>query len=102
MIIQFNDKYRINSDKHSWFIQEYKGEQVDKRDGIKKPVWKGTKWYSTFTDCLLQAAEMSIRTSSASTPYDCLAEITAAHTALDAAMQEYKALLKLETEMGEL
>lgn len=99
MIIPFSDKYRINSDKHGWFIQEFKGNQLDKRDGQVKPVWMGIKWYSTFEKCLQQAAAMTIQTSSADTPSQVLNEIENTHSQLRNALDEYKELLKFDMKI---
>ena len=95
MIIPFNDRYRINSDKHAWFIQE-KGRNRDPETKEWVDKWTGIKWYPTFDKCLAGARQLAIRTSSAETCPDALRDIDAAIRASEVTMMEYKELLKNE------
>lgn len=95
MIIPFNDRYRINSDKHAWFIQE-KGRMRDPETKELIDKWNGVKWYPTFEKCLAGARQLAIRTSTAETHVDALRDIDAAIRASEETMLEYKEMLKNE------
>ena len=95
MIIPFNDRYRINSDKHAWFIQE-KSRKRDPETNEWVDRWTGIKWYASFEKCLSGARQLTIRTSSAETHVDALRDIDAAIRASEETMLEYKELLKNE------
>ena len=95
MIIPFNDRYRINSDKHAWFIQE-KGRKRDPETQEWFERWTSIKWYTTFEKCLAGARQLAIRTSSAETHADALLDIDAAIRASEETMLEYKVMLKNE------
>ncbi len=72
MILPINDQYRINSDQHSWVIQE---SILRKKKGVTVQDWKSILWYPTLEMTVNGLAGRMLRLSEAHTLTDALAEV---------------------------
>lgn len=75
MIIPINDKYRINSDKHQWFVQQYRGLVKDQKTGEKVESWKGCLFYTDLSKLVTGLSERMLRESNADTLALALVEV---------------------------
>ena len=63
MIIPISDKFRVNSDRHNWILQENKG--IAKKDGrgIKKGeiIWRAISYHQKLRSLLDRLVEIEVR-----------------------------------------
>ena len=79
MMIPINDRYRINSDRYQWMIQEARTRKGDK-------VWESKWFFGTFPAAVKGLWELMVRESDAQTLVDALADAEKITTTLSLAL----------------
>ena len=83
MILPIDEKYRIKSDEHCWYIQK---ARTRSKDGKKVKDWESFKWVTSLESAVNILGELMVKTSDVQTLGEALIEIENVTTKLSQAL----------------